>query len=111
MQTRIDYWQGFFLPALLRHGPWLGTGTLIPPEVPRPLVEFVDNGYLAQLFRAGIPGLATLLALLGAVAAAGWAARTSSDPTRRVLGAVCLAAVVSVVLLSVSPDSLARTRR
>jgi O-antigen/teichoic acid export membrane protein len=109
MQTRIDFWQGFFLPALLRHGPWLGTGTVIPPEVPRPLVEFVDNGYLAQLFRAGVPGLAMLLALLGAVAAAGWAARTSPDPTRRVLGAVCLAAVVSVVLLSVTAEYLTFT--
>lgn len=109
LQTRIDYWQGFFVPGLLRHGPWLGTGTLIPPEVPRPLVDFVDNGYLAELFRAGVPGLAALLLLLAAVAGAGWAARTSPDPSRRVLGCVCAAAVVSVLLLSVTAEYMTFT--
>jgi O-antigen/teichoic acid export membrane protein/glycosyltransferase involved in cell wall biosynthesis len=109
LATRIDYWQSFFVPALLRHGPWLGTGTLMPPEVPRRLVEFVDNGYLAQLFRAGLPGLAALLALLVAVAGAAWAAGRSPDPSRRVLGAVGLAAVVSVVLLNVTAEYLTFT--
>src|SRR5262249_36437681 len=93
LQTRIDYWQGFFIPALLEHGPWLGTGTLIPPEVPRPLVNFVDNGYLWQLFRAGLPGLAALIIMLASVAALAWAMRASDDPLRRVVGAGCLGAV------------------
>jgi len=34
LATRLTYWDGFFVPALLEHGPWLGTGTLIPSEVP-----------------------------------------------------------------------------
>jgi len=109
LQTRIDYWQGFFVPALLRHGPWLGTGTLMPPEVPRPLVDFVDNGYLWQLFRAGAPGLLALIAMLAAVAAGGWAARRSDDPSRRVIGLACAGAVVSVVLMDITSEYLTFT--
>ncbi|HSR23304.1 MAG TPA: O-antigen ligase family protein, partial [Candidatus Eisenbacteria bacterium] len=109
LQTRIDYWQAFFVPALLRHGPWLGTGTLMPPEVPRPLVDFVDNGYLWQLFRAGVPGLAVLLLMLAAVAAAGWAARRSDDPAHRVVGLTCVGAVVGVVLMDVTSEYLTFT--
>src|SRR5262245_44681153 len=109
LQTRIDYWQGFFVPALLQHGLWLGTGTLMPPEVPRPLVDFVDNGYLWQLFRAGVPGLAALLVMLASVAAVAWAARSSGDPMHRVLGAVCLAGVVSVLVLDTTSEYLTFT--
>jgi O-antigen/teichoic acid export membrane protein/glycosyltransferase involved in cell wall biosynthesis len=109
LQTRVDYWQGFFVPALLRHGPWLGTGTLMPPEVPRPLVDFVDNGYLYQLFRAGVPGLLALVAMLGAVAAAGWAARRSDDHSRRVVGLVCAGAVASVLLMDATSEYLTFT--
>ena len=109
LQTRIDYWQGFFIPALLEHGPWLGTGTLIPPEVPRPLVNFVDNGYLWQLFRAGVPGLAALIIMLASVAGLAWAMRASDDPLRRVLGAVCLGGVVSVVMLDTTSEYLTFT--
>ena len=109
LQTRIDYWQGFFIPALLEHGPWLGTGTLIPPEVPRPLVNFVDNGYLWQLFRAGLPGLAALIIMLASVAALAWAMRGSDDPLRRVLGAVCLGGVVTVVMLDTTSEYLTFT--
>jgi hypothetical protein len=109
MQTRIEYWQDFFVPALLRHGPWLGTGTLMPPEVPRPLVEFVDNGYLWQLFRAGVPGLVVLLTMLGTVAAVGWAARRSDDPTHRAVGLTCVGAVVGVVLMDVTSEYLTFT--
>lgn len=109
LQTRIDYWQGFFVPALLKHGIWLGTGMLIPSEVPRPLVAFVDNGYLWQMFRAGIPGLALLIVLLGSVAAAGWAARRSSEPTSRAIGAACLAGVACIVVLDTTSEYLAMT--
>jgi O-antigen/teichoic acid export membrane protein len=109
LQTRVDYWQAFFVPALLAHGPWLGTGTLIPAEVPRRLVDFVDNGYLWQAFRAGVPGLAALLALLASVAATAWASRAAAEPGRRVLGAVCLGAVVSVALLDTTSEYLTFT--
>jgi hypothetical protein len=109
MTTRVDYWQAFFIPALLHNGPWLGTGTLIPDEVPRSLVNFVDNGYLWQLFRAGLPGLAALLVMLGAVAAVAWSTRYGEDLTRRVLGAVCLGAVVSVAVLDLTSEYLTFT--
>jgi O-antigen/teichoic acid export membrane protein/glycosyltransferase involved in cell wall biosynthesis len=109
MQTRIDYWQAFFIPALLHNGPWLGTGTLIPDEVPRSLVNFVDNGYLWQLFRAGVPGLAGLFVMLGAVAAVAWSTRYGDDLSRRVLGAVCLGAVASVAVLDLTSEYLTFT--
>jgi O-antigen/teichoic acid export membrane protein/glycosyltransferase involved in cell wall biosynthesis len=107
--TRINYWQGFFIPPLLQHGPWLGTGALMPPEVPRPLVNFVDNDYLWEMFRAGVPGLAVYLAMLGCVAAAAWGIRSSEDPLRRVLGAVCLGMVASVVVLDTTSEYLTFT--
>ena len=107
--TRIDYWQHFFIPSLLQHGPWLGTGTLIPPEVPSPLVGFVDNDYLWQMFRAGVPGLAVLLVMLASVAGVAWAARSSKDPRRLVLGAVCLGGVVSMVVLDTTSQYLTFT--
>jgi hypothetical protein len=109
LQTRVDYWQGFFVPALLQHGAWLGTGTLMPPEVPRPLVDFLDNGYLWQLYRAGVPGLAALLVMLASVAALAWTTRTSQDTSQRVLGGVCLGAVVSVVVLDTTSEYLTFT--
>ncbi|HYW27761.1 MAG TPA: O-antigen ligase family protein [Terriglobales bacterium] len=109
MQTRIDYWQAFFIPALLHSGPWLGTGTLIPDEVPRALVNFVDNGYLWQLFRAGVPGIAALFVMLGAVAAVAWSSRYGEDLHRRVLGAVCLGAVLSVAALDLTSEYLTFT--
>jgi O-antigen/teichoic acid export membrane protein len=109
MQTRIDYWTGFFLPGYVRHGLWLGTGTLLPPEVPQPLAAAVDNGYLWMGFRAGLLGLALLALALGAIAAAGWAARRSDDPALRAVGATCLAAVVSVALLDLTSEYLTFT--
>ena len=107
--TRVDYWQSFFVPALLRHGLWFGTGTLMPPEVPGPLVNFVDNGYLWQLFRAGVPGLVAFLVMLGSIAAVAWATRSGESLVVRVLGAVCLGAVVSIVILDTSSEYLTFT--
>jgi O-antigen/teichoic acid export membrane protein len=109
MQTRIDYWTGFFLPGYVRHGLWLGTGTLLPPEVPQPLATSVDNGYLWMGFRAGLLGLGLLALTLGAIAAAGWTARRAADPTARAVGATCLAAVVSVALLDLTSEYLTFT--
>ncbi len=109
MATRIDYWQSFFVPALLHHGLWFGTATVMPSEVPRPLVGFVDNNYLWEMFRAGIPGLAIFLLLMVAVARAGWASRRSPSPVRRALGATCLATVACVLLLDVTSEYLTFT--
>jgi O-antigen/teichoic acid export membrane protein/glycosyltransferase involved in cell wall biosynthesis len=109
MATRVDYWQSFFIPALLHHGLWFGTATLMPPEVPRPLVSFVDNDYLWEMFRAGIPGLLIFLLLMAAVAKAGWASRWSPYPVRRALGATCLGTVACVLLLNVTSEYLTFT--
>jgi O-antigen/teichoic acid export membrane protein len=106
---RVDYWQSFFVPALLKHGLWLGTGTLIPSEVPRPLVTFVDNGYLWQAFRAGLPGLALYLLLLATIARTAWNMRSAEDPSRRVVAAVCAGLVVSLVLLDTTSEYLLMT--
>jgi O-antigen/teichoic acid export membrane protein len=109
LQTRLTYWQDFFLPALLKHGPWFGTGTVIPSEVPRPLVDFVDNEYLWTAFRAGIPGVLLLLLVFTAVAAAGWAASRSEVPLRKALGTVCVAAVAALVLVGATSEYLTFT--
>ncbi len=109
MQTRVDYWTGFFLPGWLRHGLWLGTGTILPPEVPRRLYSAVDNGYLAMGFRAGLLGLAIFLLLLITIAVVAYRSRASDDATWRAVGAVCFAAVASVVLLELTADYLSFT--
>jgi hypothetical protein len=109
MQVRVGYWQDFFLPSLLNHHAWLGTGTLIPSEVPRPLVGFVDNGYLWMAYRSGAVGVLLMLLLLGAIAVAGWSLRTSWQPWHLALGATCLAMVVSVGLLEVTSEYLTFT--
>ena len=109
LQTRVDFWQEFFFPSLLRHGPWFGTGTLIPQDVPERLVNFVDNGHLWQLFRAGLAGLAVLAVMLAAVTGAAWAARRSGDVSHRVIGAACLGAVISLVLLDTTSEYLTFT--
>jgi O-antigen/teichoic acid export membrane protein len=109
LATRLTYWEGFFVPALVGHGLWLGTGTLMPSEVPRPLVDFVDNGYLWQWFRAGVPGVALYVLLLVALAATAWAARRRPDPDRRAVGAACAGVVASMVLVDVTSEYLTFT--
>jgi hypothetical protein len=98
MAARIRYWNEFFIPALSSH-TWLGTGTLIPASVPAPLPQLVDNEYLAAAFRAGLPGVALLVGMLVSVGAVSWSVRSSTDSSRRALGAASLAMVVMLILL------------
>src|SRR5258708_12746416 len=86
---RVRVWQAFFVPALSDHA-FLGTGTVIPSEVPTPLTNFVDNEYLREAFRAGGVGIALLLTMFVTVAVLAWRSRASSDPIRRSLAAACL---------------------
>jgi hypothetical protein len=109
MQARVGYWQDFFLPSLLNHHAWLGTGTLIPSEVPRPLVGFVDNGYLWMAYRAGVLGVLLMLLVLGAIALTGLTLRTSPQPWHLAIGATCVAMVGSVALLEVTSEYLTFT--
>jgi hypothetical protein len=109
LQVRVGYWQDYFLPALLNHGPWLGTGTLIPSEVPQPLIAFVDNGYLWMAFRAGLVGLLLMVLVLVAVAAVAWSLRSSPVPLHRAMGAVAFASVISFALMEMTSEYLTFT--
>lgn len=106
---RIGYWQDFFIPSLVKHQAWLGTGTIIPSDVPSTLDAFVDNGYLWLAFRAGVLGILMMLFVLTAIGVTGWSLRSSRDPWHRALGATCLAVVVSVALLEVTSEYLTFT--
>jgi O-antigen ligase len=90
---RLRVWEAFFVPAL-KDNMLFGTGMVIPSEVPTRLINFVDNEYLHEGFRAGIVGITLLLVMLMTIAIAGWRSRASPDPLRRSLGAACLALVL-----------------
>jgi hypothetical protein len=94
---RLRVWEAFFVPALSDH-IWLGTGTVIPSGVPTTLVNFVDNEYLTEGFRAGMVGLTLLFMMFATIAVAGWRSRASPDPMQRSLGALTLALVVFFAL-------------
>jgi hypothetical protein len=100
---RLQVWEAFFVPALADH-MWLGTGTVIPSEVPTRLINFVDNEYLAEGFRAGIAGLALLFVMLTTIAVVGWKSRASPDPMHRSLGALALAVVVFFALIGFTSE-------
>lgn len=100
---RLRVWEAFFVPALADH-IWLGTGTVIPSEVPTPLTNFVDNEYLREGFRAGFVGLALLLMMLITIAVVGWRSRASPDPMRRSLGALALALVLFFALIGFTAE-------
>jgi hypothetical protein len=78
MDVRIHYWSQFFLPTLASHTRYLlGTGTVIPSDVPASLQNFVDNEFIRMAFRAGIPGVAVLLFLQAGLLIAAFRARRS----------------------------------
>jgi hypothetical protein len=104
-QFRLNHWEEFFLPALADH-VWLGTGTLIPSAVPDRLLDFVDNEYLREAFRAGVLGLALLAIMLVTIAAVGWRSRASPDPMRRSLGGAGVALVVFFALIGMTAEYL-----
>jgi O-antigen ligase len=104
-QFRLNHWEEFFLPALADH-VWLGTGTLIPSAVPDRLLDFVDNEYLREAFRAGVVGLALLAIMLVTIAAVGWRSRASPDPMRRSLGGAGVALVVFFALIGMTAEYL-----
>jgi O-antigen ligase len=100
---RLRVWEAFFAPALADH-IWLGTGTVIPSEVPTTLINFVDNEYLAEGFRAGLVGLALLFMMLVTIAVVGWRSRASMDPMHRSLGALAVAVVVFFALIGFTSE-------
>jgi O-antigen ligase len=102
---RIRVWQAFFMPALADN-LLLGTGTVIPSEVPTPLTNFVDNEYLREGFRAGIVGIALLLTMFVTVAVMAVRSRASPDPMRRSLAAACLGMVVFFAFVGLTAEYL-----
>ena len=98
MQTRIRYWNEFIIPALSDH-LWYGTGTVIPSSVPDRLTVFVDNEYLWAGFRAGVPGIALLVAMLVVITGVGWAQRSNLNRLRSAIGAASVATAVMLLLL------------
>jgi hypothetical protein len=102
---RIRHWQEFFLPALADH-IWLGTGTVIPSQVPPSLTQFVDNEYLREGFRAGLAGLTLLLGMLATITVVGWRCRSSPDPIRQVLGGTSTALAVFFLLVGLTGEYL-----
>ncbi|HEY4864802.1 MAG TPA: hypothetical protein VIK45_04755 [Candidatus Dormibacteraeota bacterium] len=109
LQVRVGYWQDYFLPSLLNHGPWLGTGTLIPSDVPRRLIQFVDNGYLWAGFRAGLVGVLLMVVLLAAIAGVAWSLRSSGVAVHRAIGATAFASVIAFALMELTSEYLTFT--
>lgn len=105
LQTRSAYWSAFFLPALADHF-WSGSGTIVPSEVPDQLVDYVDNEYLRQGFRAGAPGILLLVAVFIVIGATAWRVRASPGPWRRALGAASLASVLALALIGMTAEYL-----
>ena len=105
VDQRFWEWQTFFLPVLAEH-KWVGTGTIVPAEVPAYFASFVDNAYVRMGFRAGLAGLGLLFAMLTVVAVTGWGCRESSDPWRRRLGAMALATVLTIILTGFTGEYL-----
>jgi O-antigen/teichoic acid export membrane protein len=105
LQTRLQYWNEFFLPELADN-VWTGTGTVIPSEVPQRLQNYVDNQYLATGFRAGVLGEALLLMLFLTIGVAGWRSRQHPDPRRRVIGGTAFASVLVLAVMGTTAEYL-----
>ena len=108
METRIRYWQEFFLPAAAHHF-WLGTATTLPSEVPEQLTFSVDNEYLFAIFRAGVSGLVLLIGVFAALGLIAWSERRNPDPTTRALAAASAGSVVAIALVGITAEYLTFT--
>ena len=105
LQTRDRYWNEFWLPVVTEH-IWVGTGTVVPTEVPDRLVQFVDNEYLRMGLRGGVVGVGLLLLALGSIAVAGWRQRKSPDPMTQAIGAMALAYALVLAVMGWTAEYL-----
>jgi hypothetical protein len=105
IDARFKNWQFYFLPVLAQH-LWIGTGTVIPGDLPPYLSDFVDSEFLRMGFRAGLVGIGLLLLMFAwvAVIAAGY--RNSVDPWLHRLGAMSLATIVTIILVGLTAEYL-----
>ncbi|HEV3235133.1 MAG TPA: O-antigen ligase family protein [Candidatus Dormibacteraeota bacterium] len=105
LQTRDRYWNEFFLPVVTDH-IWVGTGTLVPTDVPEPLVMFVDNEYLRMALRAGVIGVALLLTMLVSISVAGWRQRHNPEPLAQAVGAMAVSFAVVLAVMGWTAEYL-----
>jgi hypothetical protein len=105
LDVRIRLWQAFFLPVLAPH-IWLGTGTVLPAEIPPALSSNIDNEYLGEAFRAGLAGVALLIMLLVGLFVAGLRGRDRPSIWRRSLSAVVFADALLVAAVGMSAQYL-----
>jgi O-antigen/teichoic acid export membrane protein len=105
LATRYQYWGDYFIPDIQRH-LLAGTGTIIPADIPTTLVTFVDNEYLRVAYRAGLIGVALLLAMYAAIAFNGWRTRRSGDPWAGATGGAALASVAGLALMGTTAEYL-----
>jgi O-Antigen ligase len=105
LAVRETYWSQLFLPVLEPH-LLVGTGTVIPPQVPPKRAAFVDNEYLVMAFRAGVIGLAALLLMYASVAALAWRNRATADPEVRAVATVAVAYVAALAVMGMTAEYL-----
>ena len=105
LDARIRLWEAVFLPALAPH-IWLGTGTVLPAEIPPALNGNIDSEYLGEAFRAGLIGVALLVMLLVCLFLTGLRGRDSPSTWRRSLSAVVFADAMLVAAVGVSAQYL-----
>jgi hypothetical protein len=106
MRYRMMLWQDFYLPSL-SESPWVGTGTILPANVPEKLDVSVDNEYLRVAYRAGVVGVLLLAILLVSVGLTGWRARRREDPLVRALGGAAVAYMVAAAVMGITEEYLA----
>lgn len=105
LSVRETYWSELFLPVLEPH-ILVGTGTVVPSQVPANRAAFVDNEYLVMAFRAGIIGLAVLVLMYGSVATVGWRLRAGVDPELRAVATVAATYVPVLAVMGMTAEYL-----
>jgi O-antigen ligase/polysaccharide polymerase Wzy-like membrane protein len=105
IDARFKNWQLYFVPVLAEH-IWLGTGTVIPGDLPPYLSDFVDSEFLRIGFRAGLVGIGLLLLMFSWVSVVSLKYRHSVDPWLQRLGAVSLATIVMVLFVGLTAEYL-----
>lgn len=105
LTARYQYWGEYFLPDLADHIV-VGTGTVIPSDIPTNLTSFVDNEYLRLGFRAGLIGVALLLIMYPTIVVVGWHQRHSKDPWRGAIGAAAVSYVAVMAIMGTTAEYL-----
>jgi hypothetical protein len=105
IDARLKNWQLYFVPALAEH-MWLGTGTVIPGDLPPYLSDFVDSEFLRIVIRAGLVGVGLLLLMFTWVSVVSLNYRHSVDSWLHRLGAVSLATIVMILFVGLTAEYL-----